>query len=283
MLSELAEGNESLIGRNSGDQLEKMRAIARILDRLLVGLIPITARILDYKSIVVGGREALVHNAILENNGRNNRNPKDVYLVATLDRELFWKDIRRLLFSDGRFRVFGRIAHTGLLNSWQPVKGVDVLSGLTGDFERAFREFGELAKNLPATFKENRPAGRDIDLDPVNEILHAYLKQLCEIHGMDTDSEVNDLLLEIVPGGRNWLNTVDERRSVFKALNDVFDRKAGVETSPDTRMAVRKRVLAASGLDALTPRIDQSVQPDGRSPDNNEMRYLECDVVAIYW
>ena len=283
MLSELAEGNESLFRRNLGSQLERLHSIARILDSLLVGLIPIRARLLDYKSVNVGGREALVHDAVLDSLSDCHLIPIPVFLVATLERELFWKDIRRLLFSGGRFTVFCRPGHVGLMETWRPVKGADVLSGLPGGFDQAFRDFGELARNSLTANQDRSGPSSCAKISSIRVLLQTYVEWLFEFHGLDVENEIARAILEIAPSGVDWLGSVDERRSVFGEIACRFDKLAGVKTTPEDQLTLRKRVLAEIAGNALNPRLGQSAQGQPDPMNNHDERYLECDVVAIYW
>jgi hypothetical protein len=50
-------------------------------------------------------------------------------VVALAEAPLFWKDIRRVLFSGSRYSLLCRIGRDGLHDDWTPVKLVDVVRG----------------------------------------------------------------------------------------------------------------------------------------------------------
>ena len=82
------------------------------------------------------------------------------FLVGVAQSDLFWKDIRRVLFSQARYTVFCRLATSGLTDRWGPVKMADVFSGITSDFDEMIWGLGD---ELMSGFKEvcvQPPLGR---------------------------------------------------------------------------------------------------------------------------
>ena len=62
---ELMEDNEELLQGTVPGQLPEIRSVARLLDSLLAGLVPIRGRLLDFDWIRVSGLEVLVHRSLL--------------------------------------------------------------------------------------------------------------------------------------------------------------------------------------------------------------------------
>ena len=129
-LRELVEDNEELFGHMVTTQLPQMRSMAQVLEGLLVGLVPIRGRLVDYVSVSVGGRDVVIHRSVLEQiNPETRPETHSAFVVGVAERDLFWKDIRRVLFSNARYTVFCRLATEGLADRWHPVKVADVLAG----------------------------------------------------------------------------------------------------------------------------------------------------------
>ena len=145
-LQELVEDNEQLFGNDVFVQLPQMRSMARVLESLLVGLVPIRGRLVDYRSARIDGRDVLIHHLLLEGMPSDNR-PKalPVFVVGVAERDLFWKDIRRILFSQAQYTIFCRLARAGVADKWRPVKVADVLAGIVPQFDEMVREFSEKA------------------------------------------------------------------------------------------------------------------------------------------
>jgi len=114
-LWELLANNESFVDRELVAQLSQMRSIAEVLEGLLSGLVPIRGRIVEYDVATIEEREVLVHKTILDRMAPHSGLVTcPAYVVGVAERDLFWKDIRRVLFSNAPFTVFCRISRTGL-------------------------------------------------------------------------------------------------------------------------------------------------------------------------
>jgi len=111
-------------------QLSEIEGISSILQRLLAGLIPVRAEVLDYVVVNIEGTEYIVHvDAIKEINIESK--PLEIVCVTELD--AYWKDIRRVLFSEAEFTMLARVSKTGLQTKWTPIKLADLMSGLVPD------------------------------------------------------------------------------------------------------------------------------------------------------
>src|SRR4029077_13078430 len=54
----------------------------------------------------------------------------DLTLVGVASRELFWKDLRRVVFSGARYTVFCRVGRSGIQRSWNPVKLAEAMQDI---------------------------------------------------------------------------------------------------------------------------------------------------------
>ena len=123
---DIIESSQELL---SGIDTETLRQIVdgnRILQRLLVGLVPLMGRVVRYRSVIVDDQEWLVHEQLLSQLERGQITSRPIFIVGVAERLLFWKDIRRVLFSRSQFLVLGRLTRNGLHSQWSPVKLVDV-------------------------------------------------------------------------------------------------------------------------------------------------------------
>jgi hypothetical protein len=137
--------------------LELGQMAQKVFARMLVGLVPIRGRALQYKVLRLDDRAWLIRGELLD------RLPapmaelaEDLHVVGVTEEELFWKDVRRVVFSGSEYTVMARANKSGLSASWTPAKLVDVLS----------RFFPELADTLMPSLEAvrvqfNRPGGSD--------------------------------------------------------------------------------------------------------------------------
>ena len=92
---EIFDENSELFSTNSYDTFIQAKSIEPILAKLLVGLIPIRGRALDYEVIALGGKEWIIHRRLLEKLlPTEAASTRLLYLVGVAERSLFWKDIR---------------------------------------------------------------------------------------------------------------------------------------------------------------------------------------------
>ena len=158
-LCELIEDNDHLFDQEITAQLAEMRSVAQVLESLLAGLVPIRGRLVDYKTASIGGRDVLVHRSLLDQLPANAQPEAcSVFVVGVAQSDLFWKDIRRVLFSEARYTVFCRLATSGLADRWRPVKVADVLAGIAPAFDELIREFSETARLAMAAAVDTSPA-----------------------------------------------------------------------------------------------------------------------------
>ena len=164
---ELMEDNEELFENAVTAQLPMIRSFASLLERLLAGLVPIRGRLVDYECIQICSRDVLVHQSLLCQIPTNAR-PKayPAFLVGVAQSDLFWKDIRRVLFSQARYTVFCRLATNGLTDRWSPIKMADVFSGIATDFDELIQGLGD--KLMMGFNRSVRPAatGKTADTLP---------------------------------------------------------------------------------------------------------------------
>lgn len=130
-ISEIIEESPETFGLDSYVDLNQMKSIERIFGKLLVGLVPIRGRAMDYVVAEFGEKVWIVHRKILDEL-TNVEMPQalPLYVVGVAEHSLFWKDIRRILFSKARFRALCRMAQDGLQDSWTPVKLAHVLESV---------------------------------------------------------------------------------------------------------------------------------------------------------
>ncbi len=280
-LCELIEDNNRLFDRVITAQLAEMRSVAQVLESLLVGLVPIRGRLVDYKATNIGGRDVLAHRALLD------QIPADaqpeaypVFVVGVAQSDLFWKDIRRVLFSEARYTVFCRLATSGLTDSWRPVKVADVLAGITPAFDELIREFSELARQAMLSSVDASPADLGQNTHIGTQVIRKYAALVADHHGGTLKPGFIDDLLLNISSDEDWLGSIDSQRSVFTEVTHRVDAELRVETSGEIAYDLRCAARGNAGLDG-TPgsrRIDPAP-----APVNSPERYLDAEIVAIYW
>ena len=284
-LRELMEDNEHLFGDAIAAQLPQMRSMAQILEGLLVGLVPIRGRLVDYKSAKIGGRDVLVHRLLLEQMPPGTR-PKayPAFVVGVTQRDLFWKDIRRVLFSQAQYTVFCRLAISGFADRWHPVKVADVLAGISPEFDELIREFSEKAGQAMTASADTSPTLVGQDGQSGTDIIKAYAELLVTHHGGPLKPDVTDDMIQSISPEHDWLSSVDGRRAVFSKVTQRVEKALGVETSGEVAYKLRDAAMHNAGLaGAHAPQASSGSGHDAAPVPSGHERFLDAEIIAIYW
>ena len=287
----LMEDNEELLQNAATAQLPEIRSVARLLDSLLAGLVPIRGRLVDFEWIRICSRDVLVHRSLLSQmptGAQPEANP--AFLVGVAQSDLFWKDIRHILFSQSRYTVFCRLAANGLTDRWSPVKMADIFSGITADFDEMIRGLGD---ELMSGFKRGVRSATtattvDAPLTMLNHnaqhkelLLRNYVELLACYHHRNIEPSAIEALAHGISFAENWLDSVDAYRPVFaevtKKVNDLLE----VETPPNVAYELRLQAMGES-------RIEENTEIDGSTahvniPELRCERFLDSEIIAIYW
>ena len=284
-ICELMENNELLLQHTASDQIGQMRSVAQVLEGMLVDLVPIRGRLVDYECASIDGRDILCRRSILKNLPADIRpETHPVFIVGVAQRDLFWKDIRLVLFSKARHTVFGRLATRGLTDKWNPVKLADVLKGIVPSFDQAVQEFSKQAHLAMSTAPvEISPTASGNKSQYGQKALNEYAVLLADHHSRELTPDALDDLRRVVPQAGDWLETVDGQRPVFAEVKSRVETALEVKTPPEVAHNLRREALRKAGLvGILTP--NSSSEGDGQpSPVVPAERFLDAEIIAVYW
>ena len=282
--SELTENKEVLFGRSITSQVSEMQAMAHLLDSMLVGLVPIRGRLLDYDCLTIEGREVLIHRSLLnEIEGGAQLQTQPAVVVGVAQGDLFWKDIRRVLFSRAPYTLFCRLATSGLTDTWNPIKFADVLTDIAPSFGEMVRKFNEEARLAMKAAPDVLQEGHGENSRGESEVIRCYTALLAGHHGAYLEPGVVDDLVLSMPRREGWLDSVDGRRPVFAHVTNRVDTELGVETPNDVAYELRNTAVN-SVISIGTPATQMSRSGDGRTPlAAREEKFLDAEIVAIYW
>jgi hypothetical protein len=278
--AELASESKTLLAQARPEELEKAIELNRILDKLMAGLIPLKCRIVDYCAVTVGREEYLVHRRALNQLAPMQRpSPAELYLVGVAEKALFWKDIRRVLFSKAQFRVFCRLNHDAVRSSWTGVKLVNVLGEVAPDLERQIGSFGTgLMSAMTSGASSNTRS-----FEPCLAVLTTFGELLAEQLGLALDDSDRQEI-EIYAGEAvDRFTSILEKRTVFAKVTELLAARASIEVSPTVAAQLRFRACQQHGLlpGGSDLRIATAFPPVPAS--QVEERFLDTEIIAIYW
>lgn len=274
----MAEDYPDMVAANGGlKQFNKIEGITRILQRLLAGLIPVRAELLDYVAVDIKGVEYLTHvDAVKELDLQ--RKPVEIVCVTELD--AYWKDIRRVLFSNSEFTMLCRVSRSGLQEKWTPIKLADLLSGFVP----------ELSDQLDSAMRfmtDPHNIGRSqVDVnDRAKQALSIYANAFCsEIEAEITEqqsAEIESMIstLEVVD------HSVISQKNAFKETGRFISEITGETISPEKDLELREHARIEANLPYLNSSIygTSATQSTGVAGKPDAKRFLDVEAVAMYW
>lgn len=279
--ADLISESQTLQGLVAKSEFENATEVNRLLEKLMAGLIPVRCRVVDYSVVVIGGKECLIHRRMIEQISREQQpSMMPVYLVGVTEQELFWKDIRRVLFSEARFHVLGRLSGAGVSKSWTSVKLVDVLGEVIPSLADDINQFSSGA--LATVRRENK--ADSVSDEPQSRVLENYAKLLASHYGLDLDDVARSQIRAIASETTDSVMSHADGREPFHAVDTlVTDR---LESDIDRTVASNLRVQARDQAEDMvqssaTTAVEGSSEKTTRNLDSE--RYIDTEIIAIYW
>jgi hypothetical protein len=264
----------------AGADLEQISAMARVIERLLVGLVPLRGRVVDFDVAASGvGEEWVAHSSVLDQlSATRDVTRLPLFVVGVAEEGLFWKDVRRVLFSNSRYRVLCRLARPGTQRTWTPVKLVDVLGDFAPDLATELRD---ATASISAAASQAAVTGPSPSVtERLHDALTAYATELApHYEGGITPQQLEQAVVEAAAGVRGEA-TLEERRRVFAQVTEFIEQALSVTVDPV--VAAQLRHAAWMEADPALRVTDLGTHTEARTPHQDE-RYLDVEFVAIYW
>jgi hypothetical protein len=271
------------LGPTLRQQISQARWVNGLFNRVLAGLVPIRGKVVEYVAVEVGGESWVVHRTVQEDLAQTwDVNTYPLAVVAVAEASLFWKDLRRVLFSGSRYSLLCRIGRDGLHDRWTPVKLVDVFR----DFVPMVADQIDAAgPNLISAMNVGTAASEEESSNRVKmqQALAVYGEDLATRVGGQWDTGLIDESVLPIDSSRAW-DTVEEQRLAFAALTERLRGTYGVELDAEALAAARHDALLRVGLVPLVaPPASLSVVPAAPPAAIPPSRVLDTEVIAIYW
>jgi hypothetical protein len=256
-------------------EISDMRRISAVLDRLLVGLVPLRGRVVDYRLVDVHGCELVVHRQLVDALSLPSR---DLTLVAVASRDLFWKDLRRVVFSGARHTVFCRISRNGIQRKWNPVKLAEAMQDMVP-------EMGEQLQQLASYIQSAMRSGvrGEIAAGSRESMMRQALVSYAQRAAAAKHAEVSELDLEdaglLTDVQLRRYDGPDAWRDSFRAIDLELRKRFELELSRQEAKDLRSAVLREAGLIEGSPATDDPNLTAAAPPE----WLLEVEPVAIYW
>ena len=274
---EILKEDPELFGVTDRLGLREATAVTRMLEQLLVELIPIRARSTSHSVVCGPNWQIVAHNELLDELGAHIESALKVeplHVVGVTDANLYWKSIRRVLFSQHRYLTLCRIAREGLQQQWTPIGLAEVLRGPLPEVAEALDAAGAgllSALRSSSTGDEAEPRAE------FDDVIYQYAVELGRHLGdapTRGDLEADGLL----PVGTDVPTTLDERRAMLAPVEEWLASRSGQPLSADVAADVRSRLLMA---DVHAADSSDQLAPPRAGPAARQL--LECEFIAVYW
>lgn len=249
-----------------------------LLQQLLAGLIPIKAEILNYRALKTGDDTYLVHEDKVT--GVSTSKIK-VNLVGVTELSAYWKDIRRVLFSNQEFRVLCRISRPGLVQDWNPIKLLDLFGNVFP--QKEIHNVKEILKLLSYNVDAASTAETDNDASSKMRLaLEEYIKSSCKHAGGEIGSdEIKGIIKEVLKGNFDEGSMGDRKVLYEKVDGELASLK--IDVPPDIRVTLRESSSEKAGLSHKLFTLASSEAKKVEEKSVAEELFIEAEIIAIYW
>lgn len=256
-----------LFGSAAIDAYRPAQAVGRVLRMMMAGLVPLECALPNLQVYTWEGEDYVMTREVAHGLGASQEQPP-LRLVAICEEASFWKDIRRVAFEKGRYRVTARAAKPGLQSSWSPIKMSDVIRGY-------FPEVALELDGLPKVMANAMRSGASSSPRPpaASHKVLAYVHNLAATRDQSLDERVLIEVLAVIDEG-SALDSPDEWRPTLARVTKIVEQAWGVKFDQDELLDARRVMLATDSRPTALP-VGENTQKN--------VRYVEADVVAIHW
>lgn len=250
----------------------EMRSYAKLLERFMAGLVPVRASVRNVRLFDHEGVRYVVDAAVAEQLGLVT---SEIELVGVSEKDSYWKDIRRVLFSDSAVTVLARVNVDGIKSSWSPVKLVDL-------FESSIPGVGDQLSAL-ARMDISQPTSQPNDrAEAFKRALVLFAEAAATASGHTLTGEQQSAIDGVAEAVKVLVGSTESQRLAFgeviRKLNEY-----GISVNPHLAARLRRESRSQAGLSLFPSSSNTTPAPPPRLTDDDEARLLEVEVVAMYW
>lgn len=269
-----------LLPSNALDAVRQGEPIATLLGSLSQGLIPVEGSVVGYRHITYESRDWIVPDKVAEALVSAGAISHEVVIAGVTLSPLYWQDTRRVLFSESRYRVLGRLVHDGVRAGWSAVKVTDVLKSVNPELGRTIDSLGPMF--LRALQNGEEQGDHSVDPSSMTEPFLSYAEDLAEVAGLNWTPALKELIIDKLQQHPGEARNAEEWREKLKVVdNAVFSETANL-VAPNALVTLRSRhPLMATAHEPTASAV--SPVPCSRESTDRARTYLELEIIAIYW
>lgn len=251
--------------------IDQAGLVTKVLERLLVGLIPVKAEVDGLSAGEVDGVTVAAPSKYFEAKGIAST---PISVVGVTEQAKYWRDVRRVLFSKSKFTVLGRIARTGVQSSWTPVKLTEVMRDIAPQFPDMITRIGRIGYSAPVNTREE--SNRDA--------LERALLHFALAAGGESAAARENEVKDFARSRRAQADTLKKQGAAFDALVGWMVQSEILSATPGDARLLRAQAREASGLKASSAVTSLADFASPNPPDEPASEALiDLEIVAIYW
>ncbi|WP_405151082.1 hypothetical protein OG308_15820 [Nocardia salmonicida] len=269
----MSDDHPEVFGTVQGTMTSEMRSYGKLLERFMTGLVPVKAVVTDVRLLQHGGNQYLVHAPTAERLGLTT---SEIQLVGVSEKDSYWKDMRRVLFSDQEVRVLARINDKAIKGAWSPVKLVDLFEGAIPGLGQQFSMLAGMALQQPAD-QSNRYAElfrRALMLFAADVASHQTFP-LSQIQTSDVEALAESL--------KNQVGTQEAQRSAFRQMQEKLVAFGMTPVDSGVASQLRRQARNRASLPLFLDASSAQLLPTAAAGANGNEQLLEVEIVAMYW
>ncbi len=219
--------------------LAQTSSISKMLERFLVGLIPLKCRSLDYVVLTLDSEQVLIHRTIADKVDPEGHLTSPLYITGVTESVHYWKDIRRVLFSRENVTILCRISQPDILASWNDIKLLDLLEKFMPLLGPLFRSGVMEAMESAAQSGDSAILGQE----SISKNLVAYADAIGQELGEPIEQHAPDLsnFLDSLPP---VVASEENQRSQYKAIERYLESQLSNLPSRERMAEIREHLPA---------------------------------------
>ena len=276
-MAEMVEDAPTLFAGTEGlDAFEEAGPIRIMLQRLLVDLVPIRCRAVDHVVVPIDGSDHIVHRDAIGDLDIETR-PLDI--AGVTEESLYWRDLRRVLFSEGTFSVLARVGRTGLHETWNPVKLAQIFKDVVPNVLDQITGASLSALGTAAATGQ----GDVLAATQLEAALLDYGESYAEAAGIEASIAMTKVRA-LASSLRDRWKRVSDQTSAFDAVKRALLECDGAQlVTPQADLEMREASRIESGLSLFPDDKRGNTTPTVTAIDKTAAALMDVEIIAIYW
>lgn len=246
-----------------------------ILNQLLSGLVPIKCKVLNYKLLVNGGNQYLIHESLVENLlDIDIEDTSEFNIVGVIDKNLVWKDLRQILYDNNRYSLLCRIEKPIISKSWTSLKNMAAFRDIIPEVSQIIDSNDENIFNQ--SFMQSKKSDtKNNESEYFQRVLFNYGILLLENKDVELNIHIIRVLQDLAIRNQENYEGYDKRKFAFEEIL-AFIKQSYPEIDHSSEELIQLREKAKKQL------IISHIQNKDTLESEDEL-FLESEIIAIYW